>query len=148
MTLSSDSGFAPVFAPMPHIGSIARMDPKLPSKCRDVSWPSAPTPNSKSFFQSERPEPPPPPPPISKIKMVRRSRIFFENWSFPMPEKGFSLFEIQNPMENLTPANQKVPLNPENCVPPFVFQTKIANPHRFGGGGGGETRSYEGGSKL
>ena len=32
------------------MGSIARMDPKLPSKCQDVSWPSLPTPNSKSFF--------------------------------------------------------------------------------------------------
>ena len=32
------------------MGSIARMDPKLPSKCWDVSWPSSPTPNSKSFF--------------------------------------------------------------------------------------------------
>ena len=33
------------------MGSIARMDPKLPSKCRDVSWASPLTPNSKSFFQ-------------------------------------------------------------------------------------------------
>ena len=41
------------------MGSIGRMDPKLSSKCRDVSWPSPPTPNSKSFFQSERTEPPP-----------------------------------------------------------------------------------------
>ena len=32
------------------MGSIARMNPKLPPKCRDVSWPSPPTPNSKSFF--------------------------------------------------------------------------------------------------
>ena len=32
------------------MGSIARMDPKLPSKCRDVSWASPLTPNSKSFF--------------------------------------------------------------------------------------------------
>ena len=34
------------------MGSIARMDPKLPLKSQDVSWPSPPTPNSKSFFQS------------------------------------------------------------------------------------------------
>ena len=40
------------------MGTIASMDPKLPSKCRDVSWPSPPTPNSKSFFQNERPESP------------------------------------------------------------------------------------------
>ena len=32
------------------MGSIARMDPKLPSKFRDVSWPSPPTPNSKLIF--------------------------------------------------------------------------------------------------
>ena len=38
MTFSSDSA------------RIARMDPKLPSKCQNVSWPSPPTPNSKSFF--------------------------------------------------------------------------------------------------
>ena len=37
--------FAPVFAPRPRMGSIARMDPKLPLKCQDVSWPSRPTPN-------------------------------------------------------------------------------------------------------
>ena len=42
--------FAPVFAPRLHMGSIERMDPKLPSKCRDVSWPSPPIPSSKSFF--------------------------------------------------------------------------------------------------
>ena len=42
--------FALVFAPRPHMGSIARMDPKLPSKCWDVSWPSPPTPSSKYFF--------------------------------------------------------------------------------------------------
>ena len=42
---------------MPHMGSIARMDPKLPSKWQDVSWPSPPTPNAKYiFFQSERPK--------------------------------------------------------------------------------------------
>ena len=40
------------------MGSIARMDPKIPLKCRDVSWPSPSTPSSKSFFQSDRPEPP------------------------------------------------------------------------------------------
>ena len=49
------------FAPRPHMGSIARMDLKLPLKCQDVSWPSPLTPNLKSFFQSERPEPLPPP---------------------------------------------------------------------------------------
>ena len=32
------------------MGNIARMDEKLPSKCRDVSWPFPPTPSSKSFF--------------------------------------------------------------------------------------------------
>ena len=42
--------FAPVFAPRPHMGSIALMDTKLPSKSWDVSWPSPPTPNYKSFF--------------------------------------------------------------------------------------------------
>ena len=42
--------FAPVFALRFHMGSITRMDSKLPSKCRDVFWPSSPTPRSKSFF--------------------------------------------------------------------------------------------------
>ena len=51
--------FVPVFAPRPHVGDNARMDPKLPLKCRDVSWPSPPTPSSKSFFQNDRPEPHP-----------------------------------------------------------------------------------------
>ena len=32
------------------MGSNARMDLKLPSKFWDVSWPSPPTPSSKSFF--------------------------------------------------------------------------------------------------
>ena len=32
------------------MGSNARMDPKLPSKFWDVSWPPPPTPSSKSFF--------------------------------------------------------------------------------------------------
>ena len=32
------------------MGNMPRMDPKLPSKCQDVSWPSPPTPSSKSFF--------------------------------------------------------------------------------------------------
>ena len=44
--------------PRPHMGS---MDPKLPIKCRDVSWLFPPISNSKSFSQSDRPEPPPPP---------------------------------------------------------------------------------------
>ena len=34
------------------MGNIVRMGPKLPSKCRDVSWPSPPTPNSNLFFQN------------------------------------------------------------------------------------------------
>ena len=42
------------------MGSIALMDLKLPSKRRDVSWPSPPTLNSKSLFQNERYEPPSP----------------------------------------------------------------------------------------
>ena len=37
------------------MSNIAHMDPKLPSKCRDVSWPSPPTRNL--LFQSERPAP-------------------------------------------------------------------------------------------
>ena len=42
------------------MGNIARMNPKIPSKCRDVSWRSPPTPSSKSFsFQNDRPGPPP-----------------------------------------------------------------------------------------
>ena len=32
------------------MGSIARMDLKLPSKFRDVSWPFPTTPNSKTCF--------------------------------------------------------------------------------------------------
>ena len=32
------------------MGSIASKDLKLPSKCRDVSWPSPPIPNLKPFF--------------------------------------------------------------------------------------------------
>ena len=32
------------------MGSNARMDPKLPSKFWDVSWPPPPTPSSKTFF--------------------------------------------------------------------------------------------------
>ena len=43
------------------MGNIARIDPKLSSKCRDMSWSSPPTsPSSNSFFQNDRPEPPPP----------------------------------------------------------------------------------------
>ena len=49
-----------------------------------------------------------------------------------MPEKGFSSFEIQTPLENLTlhkPKVQKVPLNglnPSNfeTPTPFYFQTQ------------------------
>ena len=40
------------------MGNIARMDPKLSSKCRDVSWPSPSTPSSNPFVQNDRPEPP------------------------------------------------------------------------------------------
>ena len=36
-----------VFAPMPQMGSIARMDPKLSTKCRDVSWPSPSNPSER-----------------------------------------------------------------------------------------------------
>ena len=41
------NNFDPVFAPRPHMGNIARIDPKPPTKCRDVSWPFPPTPSSK-----------------------------------------------------------------------------------------------------
>ena len=43
--------FSVIFAPMPHMGSIVRMDPKAPSKFQDVPWPSPPTPSSKSCLQ-------------------------------------------------------------------------------------------------
>ena len=42
------------------MGSIAHMDFPQNVVCRDVSWPSPPTPSSKLFFQSDRPEPPSP----------------------------------------------------------------------------------------
>ena len=38
------------------MGCNARMDLKLPSECRDVSWPSPPISSSKSFFQCDKPE--------------------------------------------------------------------------------------------
>ena len=57
------------------MGSIARIDLKVPSKCWDVSWPSPPTPNSKYFFfQSESPEPPPPPP----LNKLNTNKVFME----------------------------------------------------------------------
>ena len=41
------------------MGSIVRMDPKPPSKGRDVSWPSPPTLLAQNlFFQIDRPDPP------------------------------------------------------------------------------------------
>ena len=30
----------------------------------------------------------------------------FENWYYPMPEEGISIFEIQTPLENFTPPHQ------------------------------------------
>ena len=38
---------------------------------------------------------------------------FFENWYYPMPEEGFSFFEIQTPLKNLTLHKPKGP--PESC---------------------------------
>ena len=43
------------------MGSIARMELKLPSKFRDVFWPSPPTSNLKSFFSKAKGLNPPPP---------------------------------------------------------------------------------------
>ena len=43
------------------MGSIARMDLKLPSKCRDVPGRPLQLLTRNYFFQSERPEPPRPP---------------------------------------------------------------------------------------
>ena len=40
---SSDFSFCPIFALRPHMGNIARMDPKPLSKLRDVSCPSPTT---------------------------------------------------------------------------------------------------------
>ena len=57
------------------MGSIASMDLQLPSKCRGVSWPSPPTPNSKSFFQSEIAEH------IDNILFCHYLRVVFENKS-------------------------------------------------------------------
>ena len=48
----------------------------------------------------------------------------FENWYYPMPEESFSFFEIQKPLENLTPQKPKVSLNPANFETPFIFQTQ------------------------
>ena len=31
----------------------------------------------------------------------------FENWYLPVPEEGFCFFEIQTPLENLTPCKPK-----------------------------------------
>ena len=35
--------------------------------------------------------------------MVYLQENFFENWYYPMPEKGFSFFEIQTPLEKCNP---------------------------------------------
>ena len=56
---------------------------------------------------------------------------------YPIPEEGFSFFEIQTPLENLTPQKPKGPFNPAN-LKPLHFQTQNAPPppHHLGGGGG------------
>ena len=40
------------------MGSIARMDPKLPPKCRDMSWPRIQPLAQNRVFQVEKGEPP------------------------------------------------------------------------------------------
>ena len=40
-------------------------------------------------------------------KMVYLQANFFENWYYPMPEKGFSFFEIQTPLEKCNPPQTK-----------------------------------------
>ena len=66
------------------MGSIERIDPKLPSKCRGMS-PGRPLQllTRNHFFQSERPEPPPP------IRSI---------WDFSAPKipKIESIFYILN----------------------------------------------------
>ena len=47
---------------------------------------------------------------------------------YPMPEEGFSFFEIQTPPKNLTPQKPKGPLNPANFETPFIFQTQNGHP--------------------
>ena len=60
-----------------------------------------------------------------------------------MPEEGFSFLEIQTPMENLTPKNQKTLRILQILKPPLFFRPKMANPPITGGGGGGwRVRSY------
>ena len=39
--------------------------------------------------------------------MVYLQANFFENWYYPMPEKGFSFFEIQTPLEKCNPPQTK-----------------------------------------
>ena len=71
VTISIQLVFALVFAPESHMGSIARLNPKLPLKCSDVSWPSPLTPNSKSFFSKVIGlNPPPPPPPFNSTSKI------------------------------------------------------------------------------
>ena len=41
--------FGPHFAPRPHMGNVVPMDPKLPSNCWYMSWPSWPIHVSKSY---------------------------------------------------------------------------------------------------
>ena len=43
--------FDPFFSPVPHMGSIARMEPKPTSCCWYMPRPSPPTHRSESFFQ-------------------------------------------------------------------------------------------------
>ena len=51
------------------MGSIAHMEPKLPSKCRDVSWPYPQLLAQNYIFQSDRLEPrTPAPPPLNCIE--------------------------------------------------------------------------------
>ena len=55
-----------------------------------------------------------------------------------MPEEGFSFFEIQTPLENLTLHKPKS--SPESCKilkPPLYFSDpKWPTPQHLGGGGG------------
>ena len=61
------------------------------------------------------------------------------NWYYPMPEEGFSFFEIRTPLENVTLHKPKGP--PESCKfghpspPPFFYAPSL--PHHWGGGGVG-----------
>ena len=40
-------------------------------------------------------------------KMVYLQANFFEHWYYPMPEKGFSFFEIQTTLEKCNPPQTK-----------------------------------------